>query len=280
MAITSRRSSPSAACERAQVGEEARRPRLPSGRIASSWLMKRDQFVAGDAVLLRRPVAPAIRRLDGRAELLAGELRLVLARSAPWSSRNFRNMIQVSIGRRSRSPLSPLSLRMMSRADLMSAAELLGGGGAAVVRMRLRRLGVAMIECRYLLLTRRTSRSCKLVDGLDAACSAPPNSSAISIDVAVRRDRRNLQHVGQDELRDAVLARTCRAVRRGSAAPPGRSWSKKSFAPAAALRALAAGAQRRVEGEVAEQVERVGVGLLGRLGQLVEVDAALCQRAR
>ncbi len=28
-------------------------------------------------------------------------------------------MIQVSIGRRSRSPLSPLSLRMMSRADLM-----------------------------------------------------------------------------------------------------------------------------------------------------------------
>ena len=27
-------------------------------------------------------------------------------------------MIQVSMGRRSRSPLSPLSLRMMSRADL------------------------------------------------------------------------------------------------------------------------------------------------------------------
>src|SRR5262245_1728173 len=35
------------------------------------------------------------------------------------SSRNLRNMIHVSIGRRSRSPLSPLSLRMMSRADLM-----------------------------------------------------------------------------------------------------------------------------------------------------------------
>ena len=33
------------------------------------------------------------------------------------SSRNFRNMIQVSIGNRSRSPLSPLSLRMMSRQD-------------------------------------------------------------------------------------------------------------------------------------------------------------------
>ena len=35
------------------------------------------------------------------------------------SSRNLRNMIQVSMGRRSRSPLSPLSLRMISRADLM-----------------------------------------------------------------------------------------------------------------------------------------------------------------
>src|SRR3989338_9432315 len=35
------------------------------------------------------------------------------------SSRNLRNMIQVSIGRRSRSPFRPLSLRMMSRADLI-----------------------------------------------------------------------------------------------------------------------------------------------------------------
>jgi hypothetical protein len=35
------------------------------------------------------------------------------------SSRNLRNMIQVSRGRRSRSPLRPLSLRMICRADLM-----------------------------------------------------------------------------------------------------------------------------------------------------------------
>src|SRR5271170_3679585 len=33
------------------------------------------------------------------------------------SSRNFRNMIQVRSGRRSRSPFNPLSLRIMSRAD-------------------------------------------------------------------------------------------------------------------------------------------------------------------
>ncbi len=35
------------------------------------------------------------------------------------SSRNFRNMIHVSIGSRSRSPESPLSFRMMSRADFI-----------------------------------------------------------------------------------------------------------------------------------------------------------------
>src|SRR5438552_17232216 len=40
------------------------------------------------------------------------------SRPCSMSSRNFRNMIQVSIGRRSRSPFSPLSFRMMSRLDL------------------------------------------------------------------------------------------------------------------------------------------------------------------
>ena len=43
------------------------------------------------------------------------------SRCSSRSSRNFRNMIHVSIGSRSRSPLSPLSLRMMSRADFRSA---------------------------------------------------------------------------------------------------------------------------------------------------------------
>src|SRR5947209_19640607 len=40
------------------------------------------------------------------------------SRMASWSSRNLRNRSQVSMGRRSRSPLRPLSFRMMSRADL------------------------------------------------------------------------------------------------------------------------------------------------------------------
>src|SRR6266699_3242635 len=45
------------------------------------------------------------------------------ARTLSISSRNLRNMIQVSIGRRSRSPLRPLSLRMMSRLDLTMEAS-------------------------------------------------------------------------------------------------------------------------------------------------------------
>src|ERR1700691_4441998 len=40
------------------------------------------------------------------------------SRCCSRSSRNLRNMIHVSNGRRSRSPFSPLSFRMMSRADL------------------------------------------------------------------------------------------------------------------------------------------------------------------
>src|SRR6266446_7402103 len=53
------------------------------------------------------------------------------SRSISRSSRNFRNMIQVSNGSRSRSPLRPLSLRMMSRADftrLPSACTVVGCG--------------------------------------------------------------------------------------------------------------------------------------------------------
>src|ERR1700732_2740428 len=56
------------------------------------------------------------------------------ASSSRWisrSSRNFRNMIQVRSGSRSRSPFSPLSLRMMPRADfkrLPSACAVVGAG--------------------------------------------------------------------------------------------------------------------------------------------------------
>ena len=62
---------------------------------------------------------------------MAGRYRLTASwlpasRICSISSRNLRNMIQVSSGRRSRSPLSPLSLRMMSRRGFDQATELLG----------------------------------------------------------------------------------------------------------------------------------------------------------
>src|SRR3990172_3794598 len=46
-----------------------------------------------------------------------------VSRTCSMSSRNLRNMIQVSIGSLSRSPLRPLSFRMMSLADLITEAS-------------------------------------------------------------------------------------------------------------------------------------------------------------
>src|SRR5258708_1798566 len=53
---------------------------------------------------------------------MAGTKRLPATLASVWrtfsmSSRNFKNIIQVSIGNRSRSPFKPLSLRIMSRQD-------------------------------------------------------------------------------------------------------------------------------------------------------------------
>src|SRR2546430_13027796 len=61
------------------------------------------------------------------------------SRCCSRSSRNFRNMIQVRSGSRSRSPFKPLSLRMMSRADLSSEPRAWAVvGGAAVDACALR----------------------------------------------------------------------------------------------------------------------------------------------
>ena len=105
------------ALQAAQVGEQPG-AFLAVGPDGFFVVDEGDQLVAGDAVLLRRPVAPAVGRLDRRAEAFARHLALPARAICSMSSRNLRNMIQVSIGRRSRSPLSPLSLRMMSRQDL------------------------------------------------------------------------------------------------------------------------------------------------------------------
>ena len=109
--------------------------------------------------------------------------------------------------------------------------------------------------------------------------SGPPKRRTISHDVAVGGDRRHLQHVGQDELGVAVLGVLFEEFVQDRRGPRGRSGRRSPCCLAAqALGALAAGAQRGVEGEVAEQVEGVGLGLAGGLGQFVEVDAAFGQR--
>jgi hypothetical protein len=91
--------------EPAQVGEQPR----PPGTVGAGAFLGVDegqQLVAGHAVGPGRPVAPAVGRLDGRRNFLPARA----ASSLRWSSRssrNLRNMIQVSIGNRSRSPFSP-----------------------------------------------------------------------------------------------------------------------------------------------------------------------------
>ena len=62
------------------------------------------------------------------------------------SSRNFRNMIQVSIGSRSRSPFSPLSLRMIWRADLMMRSSRWAVvSGLATPRLRVVKVGTLIL---------------------------------------------------------------------------------------------------------------------------------------
>ena len=107
------------ALQAAQVGEQAGALRA-IGADGFVVVDEGDQFVAGDAVRL---AAQSRQRYGGS---MAGRnfLPRSLASSSricSMSSRNLRNMIQVSIGRRSRSPLRPLSFRMMSRQDLTMA---------------------------------------------------------------------------------------------------------------------------------------------------------------
>ena len=115
--MTSRRAAVRA-LERAQVGEEASAA-LAIGAHGFILVDEGNECVAGDAVRLGGPIAPAIGGFNRGSERLSCKLGLCPRACCSMSSRNFRNMIQVSIGRRSRSPLRPLSLRMMSRQDLI-----------------------------------------------------------------------------------------------------------------------------------------------------------------
>ena len=64
--------------QRAQIAEQAR-ALLAVGPGGFLVVDEGEQFVAGDAIGLGRPIAPAIRRFDGGLELFRGELGLALA---------------------------------------------------------------------------------------------------------------------------------------------------------------------------------------------------------
>lgn len=64
--------------QRAQVTEQAR-AFLRTGQRGLLIVNEGEQFVAGNAIGLRRPIAPAVRRFDGGLELFPGELGLALA---------------------------------------------------------------------------------------------------------------------------------------------------------------------------------------------------------
>ena len=68
--------------ERAQIGEQAR-PSLAVRPGSFVVVDEGEQFVAGDALRVGGPIAPAVGRLDGGLELLAGERRFLLALQLP-----------------------------------------------------------------------------------------------------------------------------------------------------------------------------------------------------
>ena len=99
-----------------EVGQQTR-PTFAIGANRFVVVDEGDQFVAGDAIFVCGPIPPAVRRLDGRFVLLAAD-----AGAFPRPSPVVEKLEEHDPGQqgsRSRSPFSPLSFRMMSRADLI-----------------------------------------------------------------------------------------------------------------------------------------------------------------
>src|SRR6266481_5025340 len=180
------------------------------------------------------------------------------SRCTSRSSRNLRNMIHVRSGNRSRSPFRPLSLRMMSRADLSRLPSDCGVVGAGP-------------------FPPRALRGIKL--GLQLAHGvAEPVCTAEEVDDvrhgAVVGERRYVQDVRKNELRVAVLRVFVEQLLEDLSGFGSEAVEEILSGLAKTLRAFAARTQRSVEREVTEQIEGIGVGLLGGFGQLVEVDPA------
>ena len=90
-------------------------------------------------------------------------------------------------------------------------------------------------------------------------------------------DRRHLQHFGKDELRRSVVGVLVQQFVQHGAGLGRVAVEEVCLVPSHPLGTLAPRSQWSVERQVAEQVERIGVGLSGGLGQLVKVDAAFLQ---
>ena len=178
------------------------------------------------------------------------------------SSRNFRNMIQVSIGRRSRSPFSPLSLRMMSRADLMRLPSV--GRWSSV------RLCLALL---FLLCCLRPRRAV-LASRRRLAEASPGRQDSRDLDRCRGEIGGTLGCPGSGTERPVLGIFVEQFVENLTAS--GANLSKKCLRSGLSrLRPLAAGAKRRIEGKMAEQVERIGVGLACLLRPAAQIDAPL-----
>ena len=89
--------------------------------------------------------------------------------------------------------------------------------------------------------------------------------------------RGNLEYVGQHELCVTIDRVLLQQVFQNLAGFRGVAAEEIRAGLTQVLCTLTAGAKRRVEGDVAEQVEGVGVRLLGGLGKVIEADATLGQ---
>ena len=90
-------------------------------------------------------------------------------------------------------------------------------------------------------------------------------------------DRRNFQHIGNHELRCAVLRVLVEKFVKHLSRAGSELVEEISALRSQSLSTLAPCAQRRVERQITNQVEWVGVRLVSRFGQVFEVDAAVFQ---
>src|SRR6266540_1915282 len=201
------------------------------------------------------------------------------SRCSSASSRNLRNITQVSNGSRSRSPLSPLSLRMRSRALLTRAPSLCAVVSGAELLALFRAIRPSM---RSVVAGCHPLRSGRVQQRLQFRDCFPqpvrPSEYAGNLHhVAMLRQRRYFEHVGQHELSGAVLGVLLQQLVQERSGFGGVLVEEVLTVLLKPFRPLSPGAERGIVGQVTEQVEGVGVGLAGSNGQFVEADPALLQ---